>query len=85
MISYGEKGLSLPTLWLYAPMSTDPGVTGTHVSWDKDEDEEYKEYEHDGRSKEGEQYDNKDEYVLYQAQYSIEKTSGGEGGNESRD
>ena len=52
--------------------------------WRKDEDKERQQYEHDGRSKEGKKYNNKDEYVLYQAQYYVEKTGGGEGGNESR-
>ncbi len=53
------------------------------VSWDKDEDEEDEQYEHDGSSKEGKQDDDQDEYVLYQAQYDVEKTSGGDGGNEA--
>ncbi len=65
-------------------MSTDPDGPGTHVSWRKDEDEECQQYEHDGRSKEGKKYNNKDEYVLYQAQYYVEKTGGSDGGNESR-
>jgi hypothetical protein len=65
-------------------MSPDPGVPGTHVSWDKDENKDHQPYEHNRRSKERKKYDDKDEYVLSKAQYHVEKTSGGEGGNESR-
>src|SRR5438045_4245544 len=64
-----HTGQLQPMLWLDTPMSVNPSGPGTHVSWCKDEDEERQQYQHDGRSKEGKKYNNKDEYVLYQAQY----------------
>ena len=67
--------------WLQAPASTFPEVSGTHESWNKNEQKEYEQDEHDARSKEREQDDNHHQYILYQAQYSIEKTGGSEGGN----
>ena len=79
-----QTGQVLPMLWLDVAMSVHPSGPCSHVSWRKGEDEERQQEEHDGRCKERKQYHHEDEYVLYQAQYYVEKTSGRESGNESR-
>jgi hypothetical protein len=79
-----HTGQLLPMLWLDAPTSVHPSSPCSHRSWRKSEDEERQQYEHNGRSEEGKKYHNEDEYVLYQTQYQVERTSGRDGGNTSR-
>ena len=68
-------------VYKFTSSSTSPG---TQDEWAKDEQEQHHQDEHDGRNKEGEENGDHDKYVLANAQYCIEQSGGGEGGNEPR-